>query len=144
MSHICVCELGQYWFRLWLTACWAPSHYLNQFWLIINWDIRNKNPVKFESKYKIFHSYKFIWKCRLQNGGHFVRWKSIKSWIFCQYYWVPLSHGPTKPPIVLGNLSSLVTLSMVWHDLPVNTFRPYEKPMRICSLGYVVRYLANS
>ena len=84
MSHICVCELGQYWFRLWLTTCWAPSHYLNQFWLIINWDLRNKNPVKFELKYKICHSYKFIWKWRLRNGCHFVQEKSVKSWIFCQ------------------------------------------------------------
>ena len=31
--------------------------------------------VKFESKYKTFNWWKCIWKCRLQNGGHFLgRW----------------------------------------------------------------------
>ena len=34
--HICVSELGQHWFRS------APSHYLNQRWLIINWTLHNK------------------------------------------------------------------------------------------------------
>ena len=31
MPHICVSELGQHWFRLWLVAWSAPSHYLNQY-----------------------------------------------------------------------------------------------------------------
>ena len=29
--------------------------------------------VKFESKYKTFHSRKCVWKGRLRNGGHFVQ-----------------------------------------------------------------------
>ena len=29
--------------------------------------------MKFESKYKTFHSSKCIWKCHLRNGGHFVQ-----------------------------------------------------------------------
>ena len=29
--------------------------------------------VKFESKYKTFHSRKYIWKCRVRNIGHFVQ-----------------------------------------------------------------------
>ena len=33
---------GQHCFRLWLVASLAPSHYLNQCWLIINWTRRNK------------------------------------------------------------------------------------------------------
>ena len=36
MPHICVRELGQHWFRWWLVACLAPSHYLNRHWLIVN------------------------------------------------------------------------------------------------------------
>ena len=28
--------------------------------------------VKFESKYRTFHSRKCTWKCRLESGGHFV------------------------------------------------------------------------
>ena len=30
MPHICVSEMGQHWFRLWLLAYLAPSHYLNK------------------------------------------------------------------------------------------------------------------
>ena len=40
--HICVGELCQHWLRLWLVACSAPSHYLNQCWLIVIWTLRNK------------------------------------------------------------------------------------------------------
>ena len=29
--------------------------------------------VKCETKYKTFHSWIYIWKCRLRNGGHFVQ-----------------------------------------------------------------------
>ena len=32
----------QHWFRYWLVAWSAPSHYLNQCWNIINWTPRNK------------------------------------------------------------------------------------------------------
>ena len=39
---ICVSELGQHWFRLWLVGCPAPSHYLNKWWNIVNWTLRNK------------------------------------------------------------------------------------------------------
>ena len=34
--HICVSESGQHWFRKWLVAYSAPSHYLNQCWVIVN------------------------------------------------------------------------------------------------------------
>ena len=36
-------------------------------------DPYEQTSVKFESKYKNFLSWKCIWKCRLQNGGHFVQ-----------------------------------------------------------------------
>ena len=35
-------ELNHHWFRWWLVACSAPSHHLNQCWIIINWAHRNK------------------------------------------------------------------------------------------------------
>ena len=35
--------------------------------------------MKFQSKYKTFHSWKCIWKYRLQNGGHFF--KGGMSWL---------------------------------------------------------------
>ena len=42
VTHICVVELGHHWFRQWLVACSALSHYLNQCWNIVNWTFRNK------------------------------------------------------------------------------------------------------
>ena len=41
--HVCVSGSGQHWFRQWLVACSAPSHYLNQCWVIVNWTTRKKN-----------------------------------------------------------------------------------------------------
>ena len=40
--HICVRELGQHWFRKWLVTCSAPSHYLDQWWLVVNLTHRKK------------------------------------------------------------------------------------------------------
>ena len=40
--HICVSESDQHWLRSWLAAYSAPSHYLNQSWVIVNWTLRNK------------------------------------------------------------------------------------------------------
>ena len=43
VTHIDVTKLGHRWFRWWRRiACSAPSHYLNQCWLIVNWTLRNK------------------------------------------------------------------------------------------------------
>ena len=42
VSHICVSESGQYCFRLWLVVFSAPSHYLNQCSVIVNWTLKNK------------------------------------------------------------------------------------------------------
>ena len=42
VPHICASKLGQHWFRGWLAAYSAPSHYLNQCRLIVNWILRNK------------------------------------------------------------------------------------------------------
>ena len=44
-------------------------------------DPQESTSVKFESKYKTFHSWKCIWKRRLQKGGHFVRGR----WVDCDY-----------------------------------------------------------
>ena len=35
-------KINNHWFRQWLVAWSAPSHYLNQCWHILNWNLRNK------------------------------------------------------------------------------------------------------
>ena len=42
VPHICVSEASQHWFRKWLVACPASSHYLNQYQAIANWTVTNK------------------------------------------------------------------------------------------------------
>ena len=42
VPQIRVSELGQHRFGKWLVACSAPSHYLNQYSLIVNWSLGNK------------------------------------------------------------------------------------------------------
>ena len=41
VTHICVSKTYQHWFRLWLVAYLAPTHYLNQCWQIANQSPRN-------------------------------------------------------------------------------------------------------
>ena len=40
-TPICVTKQGHHWFRYWLVAWSAPSHYLNQCWIIVNWTLSN-------------------------------------------------------------------------------------------------------
>ena len=54
VTHICVVELGHHWFRYWIVACSALSHYLNQCWNIVNWTSRNKLQWKFNRNSNIF------------------------------------------------------------------------------------------
>ena len=60
VMHICVIKISHHWFRYWLVACLAPSHYLNQCWLIVNWALRNKVQWNFNRYSNIFiqkHAY---------------------------------------------------------------------------------------
>ena len=47
MTHICVSILDHHWFRWWLVAYSARSHYLNQCWVFLYWTLMNK----------------FLWSC---------------------------------------------------------------------------------
>ena len=40
-KHICICKTDHHWLRYWLVACSAPSHYLNQWWHIVNLCLEN-------------------------------------------------------------------------------------------------------
>ena len=35
-KHICICKTDHHWLKYWLVACSAPSHYLNQWWHIVD------------------------------------------------------------------------------------------------------------
>ena len=54
-------------------ACrlYAPCHYMNQFWLIVNCTLRNNLQRRSNRKGTLFIK-KCVWKCRLRNDNHFV------------------------------------------------------------------------
>ena len=52
--NICVSESGQHCSRYWLVAYSAPSHYLNQYWVIVNWTLKNKLQWNFSNKSNFF------------------------------------------------------------------------------------------
>ena len=54
VSHICVSESGQHCFRQWLVTYSAPSHCLNQCWVIIIWTHMNKVQWNFHQNIKLF------------------------------------------------------------------------------------------
>ena len=66
VTHICVSPLCWYWFRQFLVAWSAPSHCLNRWWFIINWDIGNIFQWNL-NKINIFSFIYCIWKFRLHN-----------------------------------------------------------------------------
>ena len=45
---------NHHWFRYWLVAWTAPSHYLKQWWIIVNWTLRNKLQWNFNRNSNIF------------------------------------------------------------------------------------------
>ena len=58
----------QHWSRKWLVAWSAPSHYRNQWWNIINWNLKNKLQWNFKQ-----NSYIFIQDNAFEN----VVWKMV-------------------------------------------------------------------
>ena len=51
--HICVSESGQHWSRWWFVAYSAPSLYLNQYRVIVNWTLRNNLQRNFNQNTKL-------------------------------------------------------------------------------------------
>ena len=73
VPHICVNDLGHHWFRKWLVACSASSHYLNQCWLIVNWAPGNIFQWNLNRNSIIFIQENENENVISQNGGHFVQ-----------------------------------------------------------------------
>ena len=69
VSHICVIESGQYCFK----KNSAPSHYLNQCWIIFNWIPRNIFQRNINQNSIIFIQGNANENVVCQNGSHFVQ-----------------------------------------------------------------------
>ena len=55
--------VNYHWFRQWLVAWATPSHYLNQYWNVVNWTLRNKFQRNLNR-----HSYTFMLENAFGNG----------------------------------------------------------------------------
>ena len=60
-------ETNQHWFRQWLVTWTVQTHYLNQWWDIVDWTLRNKLQWNLN-----WNSYIFIKENAFENGGPFV------------------------------------------------------------------------
>ena len=69
-------QTNHHWFRWWLATWPAPSHYLNQCWIIVNWTLGHKLQWKSQSKLTHFHSRKSILKMTSRKWWPF--WLGLK------------------------------------------------------------------
>ena len=84
VPHICVSELGQHWFRWWLVAWSAPSHFLNQCWNIVNWALKNKLHWNFTQNTKRFIHEKASENIVCEIAAVLSRWRWVNTpWIIC-------------------------------------------------------------
>ena len=103
-------------------------------------DLKEQTSVKLESKYKTFHSRKWIWNCHLQNGRYFVqrRWVNTKNisvfrecalnnnslygylikhdfisnkwWTMRRVAWQPLRQWSTRYPLIWSNYAAHLSI----------------------------------
>ena len=146
VPHICVSESGQHWFKWWLVAYSAPSHYLNQYCIIVNWTLRRQ--LQWNTKI-------FIHENAYQNNvcemvAIFSRGDDLNRWLFCYQRkppWVntfrmPLSvllnrgkefefdmdtHKQLKSPVTKTAAITVNTQMLVWvnkeTNAPITTLR---------------------
>ena len=69
-------QTNHHWFKKWLAAWLAPSHYQNQCWDIVNWNLRNKFQWNHKQNSNIFIQ---------ENAFENVVWKmtAMLSWPQC-------------------------------------------------------------
>ena len=74
VKHIvCVCKLCYHWFRWWLAAYSASSHYLNRCGFIVNWTLGNIHvPQWYFNRNTTVGIQENILKMSSTNGGHCV------------------------------------------------------------------------
>ena len=94
------CIYASDWFRQWLVAWTAPSHYLNQCWNIVNWTLRNKLQWNLNRNKYIFIQ---------QNAFENVVWKllAILSRPQCVHVLAPCMNQPSQWINWIGGNSSM-------------------------------------
>ena len=142
--------MRQYWFRQWLVAYLAPSYYLNQCCIIVNWTVTNKLQWNFNQIQKLSFAKMHLKKSSAkrcpfcpeglintlrprQNGRHFP--DDIFKCIFLnENVWIPikisLKFVPKDP---INNIPALVQI-MAWRR-PGD--KPLSEPMMVSTLTHI-------
>ena len=110
MTHICVSRQNHHWFRKWLGAWSVPSHYLNQCWNIVNWNLRSKLQWNLKQ-----NSYIFIQENAFEN----VVWKMSANLSRRKWFNIWLNIAPPG----IGSGLQLLPYSAIIKDW-FNTKRP--------------------
>ena len=136
VTHICVSN----WFIIgsdnglsrgpvWL----APSHCLNQCWIIVNWTPGNKLQWNFNLNIFVNFIHSYIWKCRPENGSHFV--SASKGWSHnLQWNVSPGTPMVSHPEVYL----SLVVISILLLSRDPNGVSPRGIPFSCGDLHPVI------
>ena len=77
--YVCISKIGHHWFRWWLGACLAPSHYLNQCWHFVDWTLENKPQTNLNQNMLIV-----IKENAIENAV--CNMAAILVWSQCAYY----------------------------------------------------------
>ena len=135
MPHICVSESNQHWFRQWLVAYSAPSHYLNQCWIVVNWSPRNKLQWNFNLNSKLFIHKNVSGNivCEIAAILSRVRWVNLKNTTCikisttrqeilcsCLIQWSPISRV-VSCLLQFGRPSSLLTRTSITEVYWINS-----------------------
>ena len=117
VSDICVSELGQHWFSQWLVACLAPSHYLNQYRLIVNWTLRGTQFNEIWLKKLVIHENAFEnVVCKMAGILSRARWvNAIEKQSVC----CAIGYHDTRMFSGIGDIDKS-------HHMPINALRPVQ------------------
>ena len=128
---ICVSESGQHWFRYWVVVRMAPSHYLNQCCLIVNWTLRNKIQWNFNGNTKLFideNTFENI-VCEMAAILSRGRWVNKQGFSYshpsrCQRCLSRLVPRSAETPLVKGTVIFMWKIFVGWrHCLNVSRFQ---------------------
>ena len=131
MTHICQLT-DHHWFRWWLVAWLAPSHYLNQCWNIVNWTFRNKLQWNLNWNLCIFIQ---------ENPFENVVWKmaAILSWPQCVNEVVCILGLKTSPWLSMSGL-----VLDVAHQQPIDWASNLSPPLLEATLQHYVNLIVDS
>ena len=110
VTRVCVGRLRHHWFKYWLAAWLAPSHYLNQCWNIVNWTLGNK--LRRNLNRNLYLSSKEM-HLKMSSGN----WRPFclgLNVIFATVYRTPLTDQPIGSPTTFWK-KALKTLQNRWH-----------------------------